>query len=698
MPRSVRIAVDIGGTFTDLVALDSDGGIATLKVASTPAAPEAAVLDGVARLLERVGLAAGDVREVVHGTTVGSNTLLQKVGAPTGLVTTRGFRDVLEIGRLRTPGMFDLGWDKPEPLVRRRFRLEVDERIAADGSVVRALDEAQVADAGRALERAGITSVAVCFVNSYRNPAHEVAAERVLRRACPSLAVTTSVSVLPEMREYERVSTAVVNAYVLPVLASYLQRLEDGLRAIGIEAPVLVANSNGGLAAAATARAKPVFFVSSGRSAGVVGAAALGTAVGTPDLVVFDMGGTTASAALVHAGEVSRSNEYEFRAGMSTPSRFIKAGGYLMRVPTVDVAEVGSGAGSIARVDPGGLLEVGPRSAGAVPGPACYGAGGEQPTVTDANVVLGYLPTTLAGGTLPLDPARARAALETHVAGPLGLTVEAAAHGIREVVNANMARAIRAVTVERGLDPRDFTLLAFGGSGPAHACDLATALSIRRVLFPRAPGVFTATGMLAGDVERYFIRAWPGMLHDLDVPGLDRAMAELAREARAALAAEGFDDDDSVSLAFELDLRFVGQDSELGIRLPTEPGTADRAALREAFLAAYRALYQYASSDAVETVNLRLVGRGVRASKVDFAAVVPVVGDAGGASGRSRPVWFGRDRGALDTPVRDRDALVGTFDGPMVIEGADATIVVPPGAHGRVDPAGNIVVELLEGE
>jgi len=691
MIGNARVAVDIGGTFTDLVLLSGEGQTHYLKLASTPDHPERAVIDGIAEILETAGLEPADVAEVLHGTTVGSNTLLQKLGATTGLITTKGFRDVLEIGRVRTPDMFDLTWSKPEPLVARRFRREVNERITTDGEVLTPLDVGEVVSVARDLAGDGVHSIAICFLNSYRNPQHEQAAEAAIRDALPDLAVTSSVSVLPEIKEYERVSTAVVNAYVLPVLQSYLARLEDGLRAAGIDAPLLVSNSNGGLAAAATAREKPVFFISSGRSAGVVGATHMGSAVGERNLIVFDMGGTTASAALVHNGELSRTNEYEFRAGISTPSRFIKAGGYMMRVPTVDVAEVGSGGGSIAWVDEGGLLNIGPISAGAEPGPACYAIGGDRPTVTDANVVLGLLPDNLAGGSLHLDVEAARTAIQRHVAEPLGLGLEDAARGIRDVANVNMARAIRAVTVERGVDPREFTLLGFGGSGPVHACDLARVLNISRVLFPPMPGVFTAMGMLAGDVERYFIQAWPGLLRKMDKSELDGVMSALADRARATLAEEGYDAA-AISLDFEIDLRFEDQDNEVAIPVSTD--ALDAETLRSAFIEAYRSIYQYASDDEVEIVNIRLIGRGLRPNKVDFAHVRTAPGSTGGAGAASRSAYFSRDTGWADAPVLWRETFEGEQAGPAIIESSDSTIVVPPGARAMLDEAGNIVVEL----
>ena len=688
-----RVGVDIGGTFTDLVLSDGEGRAWFDKRASTPAQPERAVLDGIVDLLGRADLRPDDLVEVLHGTTVGSNTLLQQSGARTGLITTKGFRDVLEIGRVRTPDMFDLQWDKPAPLVPRRLRREVSERIAADGSVVEPLDEDGLCAVTAELLEREVESIAICFINSYRNPDHERRAETLLQERFPGLAVTASVSVLAELREYERTSTAVVNAYVLPILQTYLRRLAEGLSALGVAAPLLVSDSNGGLAAARTAQEKPVFFISSGRSAGVVGAARLGRVAGEEDVVVFDMGGTTASASLVQGGQISRANEYEFRAGISTPARFIKAGGYMMRVPTVDVAEVGSGGGSIAWMDDGGLLHVGPVSAGADPGPACYGRGGEQPTVSDANVVLGYLPNRLAGGGLHLDIDKARVAIERDLAGPLGLSLEETAFGIREVANANMARAIRAVSVERGIDPRDFTLAAFGGSGPVHACDLARSLDITRVMLPMMPGVFTALGMLTGDVERHFLTAMPGLLQDLGQAALADAVAALRARAEAALAEENFTAD-QMRFAFSLELRFEGQDSELPVLLPEALDQADVAWLRGQFLAAYEAHYQYAADDAVEVVNLRLLARGIRPGKLDFRDLsIADTADGHGEAG-TREVYFGRRQGWLQTAVLDRRDLHGAAAGPLILESADSTVVVPPGGRVRGDGLGNLFIDL----
>lgn len=687
--RTARIGVDIGGTFTDLVMIEGDGQLYHAKVSSTPAAPEQAVITGISQLVKESGIEVGNVTEIVHGTTVGSNTLLQKVGARAGLITTRGFRDVLEIGRLRTPNMFDLQWDKPVPLVPRRYRHEADERIAADGSVVTALDEQSVIDAAAALVEAGVESIAICFLNSYRNPAHELRAEELIRERFPKMQLTTSVSVLPEAKEYERTSTTVVNAYVGPVLAAYLERLQTGIRTLGVNAPLLVSNSNGALASAETACEKPVFFISSGRAAGAVGGARLGEALTQENLVIFDMGGTTASATLVNEGELSRVSEYEFRAGISTPSRFIKAGGYMMSVPTVDVAEVGSGAGSIAALDSAGLIKVGPVSAGADPGPVCYGLGGDQPTVTDANLVLGYLPEELAGGARKLRKSASEAAIASRLGDKLGLDATEAAYGIREVVNANMARAIRAVTVERGVDPRDFTLVAIGGSGPVHAAAIGRLLSMDKLLIPATPGVFTAMGMLSGDIERYFTAPIGDVVEDVDLARLAQATEDLRRQAVANLHGEGIPDE-AMELLPEANMRFRGQEMSLAIPF-AEP--FDPAKVRGDFLETYRSIYSYVSTDAVEVVSIRMTGRGLRKGRLDFRKLsAPDHEEAGPAS--TRKVYFGKDTGWIDTPVYDRTRSPRKLTGPVILESNDSTAVIPPAATVERDDFLNLHIRL----
>lgn len=692
-PRAkVRVSADIGGTFTDIVLASETGTIFTSKVPSTPDAPERAVIEGVAAILEAAGARGEDVLEVLHGTTIGSNALLEKTGAATGLITTKGFRDILEIGRVRTPDLFDLTWSKPVPLIERWARLEVRERMTADGSVLEPLSEDDVRAAGARFAEMGVTSIAVCYINSYRNSDHERRTREILAEVFPQFSVTLSTDIQPEAKEYERTSTAAVNAYVLPVMRRYFDRLASGLHDVGIAASLYVVNSSGGLSHAKLAASKPVFFISSGPAAGVTGAARLGSSIGADNLIVFDMGGTTAKAALIEDGRISRTNEYEFRAGISTPSRFIKAGGYLMRAPTIDIAEVGAGAGSIATVDAGGLIHVGPRSAGAVPGPACYGLGGHEATVTDANLVLGLLnPQALAGGTLAVDRDKAVQAVHEHLAQRLNASVEDAAIGVRAVVNAGMARAIRAVTIERGVDPRDFQLVAFGGSGPVHACDVARLLGIRRIVLPNMAGVFTAAGMLAGDVEREFVEPLAGLLDNGAGNDIAAAIGRLEGEAREALADDGFDSDD-IALESSVDLRFESQDTNLTVLTGNLTGPNFVTDLRERFLQDYERIYEYRASDGIELVTARIVGIGRRAGKLDFRSYR--LDDAAGAATKStdRPVMFSRESGWTSTPVVARRDLNGGMHGPVIVESSDTTVVVPPDARLTTDGVGNLFV------
>jgi N-methylhydantoinase A len=690
MHAEVRVAVDIGGTFTDIVVVSHDGVLHESKVSTTPDDPSRAVVVGLDALLRELHVAGANVAEVLHGTTVGSNTILQRSGARTGLITTRGFRDVLEIGRIRMPDMFDLTWVKPKPLVPRRHRLEVVERMAADGSVVEPLSESSVIAAAGQLAAAGIAAVAVCLINSYRNPAHEQRIEAILRERFPSLLVTASYAVLPERKEYERTSTTVVNAYLLAAMRTYLKNLETGLRSIGIAAPIRVITSNGGMLAADTACEKPVFVVASGPAGGVIGAARLGAARGEPDLIVFDMGGTTAKAVIIEDGRPSMTSEYEFRDGISTSSRFVKAGGYMLKVPAIDIAEVGAGGGSLAGIDTGGLLKVGPESAGAMPGPACYGLGNERPTVTDANVVLGLInPRALAGGRLAIDRRLSEQAIVTYVAKPLGLSLEDAAHGIRAVANAAMSRAIRAVTVERGRDPRDLTLVAMGGNGGIHALDVARDLGIARVVVPPLAGVFSAVGMLASDLEHIALDTVTRFLDTLTTADLKRMKEHLAADVTRRLAADGFTGA-RIALAWEADLRHEGQATELTVHYDGD----DLGTMAARFVAEYVKTYSYVDASPIELVKLRVIGRGLRERRLDFKQLT-ISSRAGAPTSPSRAIHFARGSASIETEVVPRSALSPSpRRGPLVIEEFDSTTVVPPDASAHRDGLGNIVLDL----
>ncbi|MGA7803327.1 hydantoinase/oxoprolinase family protein [Bradyrhizobium sp.] len=683
-----RVAVDIGGTFTDIALLTEGGLIHQSKLSSTPADPSLAVVEGVRQLLLELSIAPQAIAEVLHGTTVGSNTILQRKGARTGLITTRGFRDVLEIGRIRMPDMFDLTWDKPKPLVPRRHRLEVAERMAADGQPVEPLSEASVIAAGKALVAEQIEAVAIAFINSYRNPAHELEAEAILRANFPQLLLTTSCAVLPEMKEYERTSTTVVNAYLLAAMRDYLQKLEAGLRAIGVAAPILVMTSNGGMLAANVTCEKPVLVVASGPAGGVIGAARLGIARRDRDVIVFDMGGTTAKAVIIENGRPTMTSEYEFRDGISTSSRFIKAGGYMLKVPAIDIAEVGAGGGSLAGIDQGGLLVVGPQSAGAAPGPACYGLGNDRPTVTDANVVLGFINATALAGELAIDKSLSEAAIRRHIGEPLGLPLHDAAHGIRAVANAAMARAVRAVTVERGRDPRDLTLMAFGGNGGVHAPDLARLLGIPRVVVPPMSGIFSALGMLAADIEHTALKTVNRRLDDIGAADLQAIKLDLRRQVAGQLAADGYQAG-RTSFLWEADLRHEGQATELTVPFEGD----DFGQIRERFIAEYLKTYGYRDTTPVELMKLRVAGRGLRDNRLDFGDMRIA---ARAATSRSvvRNISFARGEPPVAVDIVGRDALgASARQGPLLIDEFDATIVVPPDAKVHRDAIGCIVLE-----
>jgi len=559
----VRVGCDIGGTFTDIVLAHPNGKVFVNKTSTTPDNLGRAIVEGLGVLIKQAGVEPEDITEIVHGTTTASNTILQKVGARTAVLTTEGFRDVLEIGRIRTPTMFDLAWQKPEPLVQRRYRRGIRERIDASGNVVTPLNLDEVRTVVAELEAEGVESIAICFLNSYINPVHELAVRRMIEEEFPGLLVTASCDVLPEIKEYERTSTTVVNAYILPAMRNYLGRLKEDLAGMGVKASLQVMASNGGMMGLASASEKPVFAVASGPAGGVAGAALIGAIGGEHELIVFDMGGTTAKASIVTDGTPSLTTEYEFRDGISAPSRFVKGGGYVLKVPAIDIAEVGAGGGSVASIDSGGLLCVGPESAGAYPGPACYGHGNERPTVTDANMVLGYLnPQTLAGGSLKVQPQLSHEAVQKYVGAPLGLDVIRAAHGIRSVANVNMARAIRAVTIERGRDPRDMTMIAFGGGGPLHAVDVARLLGVKRVIAPVMAGVFSSAGMLSADAEHNFVKAVLKPLDSCDGAAVEGLVQELREQGLSVLGSEGYGKQ-SVDLSVNADLRYLGQSSEL---------------------------------------------------------------------------------------------------------------------------------------
>ncbi len=562
----IRVGVDIGGTFTDLVFLTPDGRLQKRKVSSTPLDYAEAIVAGIEEALGTDG-GRPHVQEIVHATTVATNAILERRGARTALITTQGFRDVLELRRIRIPLSYDLGWEKPPPLAERALRFEIKERLDHRGDVLVPLDLSAVDEIVRTCKHEDVTAIAICLLHAYRNAEHEHRVREAIRAHLPDIHISMSSDILPELQEFERASTTVVNAYVAPLIAEYLSNLRRKLNAIEAPAPILVMQSNGGLVPAGTAAERPVSIIESGPAAGVVAAQRAALEAGEENVITLDMGGTTTKASIIENGEILRARDYEVGGPVSVSSRLVRGGGYLLRIPVIDISEVGAGGGSIAGLDAGGALRVGPRSAGASPGPACYGQGNSAPTVTDANLVLGYLHDgSLAGGALTVQRSLAEAAIDDAVAGPSGLSRLDAAHGVHTVANSNMVRAIKTVSVERGRDPADFVMMAFGGAGPIHAAGVAAALGIRRILVPPAPGLFSAFGLLRAEVEHHTARTVLTETTAPDITHLQSVIDEMTDSLRQRILAEGFSEE-TVSFSALADVRYVGQSSELMVPL-----------------------------------------------------------------------------------------------------------------------------------
>lgn len=683
---TARCGVDVGGTFTDVILHGADGRVRVHKLLSTPPTYDEAVVNAVS------GLAGAEpserIAEVVHGTTVATNAVLERLGAETALITTAGFRDVLELRRLRIPHMYDLFWRKPPPLVERRLRFEVPERVAADGTVLAPLDEAEVRAIAARLRGLGVGSVAVCYLHAYLYPEHERRTGAILAEELPEASVSLSSAILREQREYERSATTVVNAYVRPLMSSYIDRIRTGLDELGLDgAPLSIMQSSGGVMTADDAKLRPVFALESGPAAGVVAALGMAQRLGMRNAIAFDMGGTTAKASLIEDGAVARGREYEAGGSLSVGSRLIRGAGELLRIPTIDIAEVGAGGGSIAWLDAAGGLQVGPRSAGAAPGPACYGRGGVEPTVTDANVVLGLMPAgQVADGQITIRRELAEAAVE-RVAAPLGLGLHEAADGIHRIANARMTRALRSVSSEKGRDPRDFALIAYGGSGPVHAGGLADDLGVTRIVVPAVAGLFSAVGLLFARPEFHEVRPC-----HLDVDTVDPGLVEgLLAEMEAALRS-AFAGREEPGWARSADLRYGGQSWEIEVELP--PGQVDRALLtevRERFEAEHEVLYGVRGlpGSPVQLRAVRLAALGQSSTAPSFDATAGLVPDRHA----TRRVWLGGD--VVEVPVRARSSIGGEgVAGPLLVDEYDTTVVVPPGWEARRhEGTGTLVLE-----
>lgn len=676
----VRIGIDVGGTFTDFVMADRrTGKLSYFKVPSSPNDPSVAIAQGTRELLEKFSVSAEDVDYFGHGTTVATNMVIERRGVRTGLVTTKGFRDVLAIGRQTRPSLYDHRVQKPEPLVRRRHRVEVDARLDANGIALRNLDETALEALVKELVADDVKSIAIAFLHSYRNPLHEQQARNVINRVAPDIHVSVSHEVLPEFREFERTSTTALNAYVAPRMQVYLDRLRNRLSELGVGIEPLTFHSNGGLMPLKTVESLPVLTCLSGPAAGVVGSAVIGETAGISEIITFDVGGTSTDVSLITKGHPS-----------FTSDRLVA--GYPVKMPMIDIHVVGAGGGSIAHLDDVGALKVGPESAGAVPGPVAFGKGGSQVTLTDANIVLGRLnPHTLLDGRMTVDRESAALAIEEQIARPLGLSVEEAAFGVLRIATANMSRAIRAVSTEHGHDPADFTMFAFGGAGPLHAVEVARECGIGQVLVPREPGTLCARGILLADVSRDFVRTQLVTLNDATWESVRLVLEEMREEGNNWLAQENITEGNR-RFHLHVDGRYRGQTHDLRVLL-TPANQANQEAFASAFHLAHRTQHGHDNPNhGIEIVNVRVQAVGlITKDSIDTPSEV-----ASTTSSAKREVYFGNEVGWLSAPVYRRESLsVGTeLTGPLIIEEMSSTTVVLKGQRVNVDPSGNILIQI----
>ena len=695
MSPRFRLGVDIGGTFTDAVLLSEESGETSIaKVPSTPSDPSLGFLDAVTRILTANAVAPEDVSYLVHGTTVATNSLIEGTTPPAAFVTSAGFRDMLEIARQVRPSLYDVHFTKPPPLVPRNHCFEVHERLDAQGNVLEPLDETEVYALAERLLDAEVVSVAVCLLHAYLNPAHERRVEEILHARCPELLISISSSVCPEIREYFRASTTVINACVRPVVAHYLGGIERRLAERGFESELLVMQSNGGVFTFENAAEKPVYMVESGPAAGVIAAEFVANALGFRDVISFDMGGTTAKVGLVLDGQPKITKEYEVGAQALSGRGQSRSSGYSIRTPVIDLVEIGAGGGSIAWVDPGGILRVGPQSAGADPAPICYGKGGEEPTITDANVVLGRLnPEFFLGGEMGLRVDAARDGVARRCAQPLDMDPVECAHGIVEIANAAMTDALRIITVQRGYDPRDLAMVAFGGAGPLHANRLCEEMSIPLLIIPPSPGTASALGLLVTDLKHEFSQTRTMRRGEEDIEETNQQFASMERAGSAVLTRDGLARAD-ITFVRQIETRYAGQSFELAIECaPGRLARADLDAVHEAFHAEHRRTYGHGyPQEPTELVNFRITAIG-RIRKPRLREIATAATPVSAARKSSRVVHFRHAGGFLEPTFTIEPGWAPVMALPAaVIEEMDATTVIEPGYQVAVDKFGNLVV------
>lgn len=677
-----RIGIDTGGTFTDVSLIEENTGKSYItKVPSTPDNPSLAVLNGIKQITAEIGIENEEISFFIHGTTVATNAMLEQKGAKTALLTTKGFKDVLQIGRQTRPKLYDFQARNTKPLVDRNIRIELDERVDVTGNIIKDIDENEVKTIAKKIKAENIESLAICFINSYVNPENEKKVKEILTEIIPEVSITLSYEVLPEFKEYERTSTTVANAYVLPKMKNYLAYLRKEISDMKINSDLYVMQSNGGVINAETAIDIPVRTMLSGPAGGVLSGAMVAKNTQHKNIITIDMGGTSLDTALIE-------NEVPQFTTLS------EIDGKPIKVPMIEMHTIGSGGGSIAWIDTGGALKVGPHSAGANPGPVCYGNGGQEPTVSDANAILGRLnPKEILGGRMKLDVESAREIMYKKIAEPLGVTVEEAAEGILKVINANMVRGIRVISVEKGHDPRDFSLMAFGGAGPLHAVDIAKDLNSKNVIIPPNPGIECAKGMLTADVRHDFVQTYTKRISITDIKEVNIILDGLVKEAKHELGKEGFTDK-TIDLQAALDLRYMNQAYEIPVEIKEANLTSnDLQNAEKDFHKLHEKVYGFSRKDEeLELINIRLIAKGLikeiktkRDDEQNNTSLTEI---------DNRKIYF--DGSFYNTPIYSRESLKSEsiVSGPAVIEQLDSTIIIHPGQSAEVDLMENLIINI----
>ena len=696
MSDSLRISADIGGTFTDIAFLRNDGVLVTRKILSTPDDFARAVVMGILELINEINEPPESFSEVLHGCTVATNAILESKGAKTALITTKGFRDVLEMRRIRMPVLYDPLYVKPVPLIPRERRYEIEERLDGNGKIITKINRNNLKDIINNIRDDNVESIAVTLIHSYANDKHERIIGEILSNELPKCFVTLSVDILPEIREYERTSTTAINAYVGPPVKSYVNSLINILKESGFTSNLLMMQSSGGMMDAETVVKNPAQIVECGPAAGVIGSAHLGRLTNMNNLITLDMGGTTAKASLIENGNLMKTDEYEVGGGINLSSKLIKGGGYALKTPVIDISEVGAGGGSIVWIDKVGQLKVGPKSAGASPGPVCYKNKGTEPTLTDANVVLGYLnPSSIAGGTVLIDYEAAYNSLNDKIAVPLNQNVMELAYGIHLIANSTMMRAVKAVSTYRGRDPREFTIIAFGGCGGIHVVELARSLQIDRALIPLSAGVFSALGLLVSDIESTLSRSYFRSFIHTSPDEMNKFYEELEDNINKNLGSNS----DLISISRFADMRYEGQAFELTVPVPNgKLNQLNISHLPELFESEHESTYghRYPGDKNVQIVNLRTTGklesnfrRNIDVNKMQEYNTRKTF------KNNDRKAYFGKNFGYINTPVINRwDLTQKPHNGPIIVEEYENTIVIPPDSNMRLDDFGNILIEI----